>query len=205
MRFVLKELPYSKDALEPFLSKRTVDFHYEKHHKGYINKINNKIENTQFEDRTIEEIIQTADGGIYNNAAQAWNHTFFWDCFTPKSGMKPAGAILEAITQNFGTINDFREKFSEEAATLFGSGWIWLVKKDDGNLDIIKGQNAYNPLRDKKVPILTIDMWEHAYYLDYQNEKKKYIENFWEFINWNSLNLRYEYHEVTGKLSKPIL
>ncbi|MCF8304764.1 MAG: superoxide dismutase [Bacteroidales bacterium] len=190
MAFVLPELPYEMDALEPHISKRTVEFHYTKHHQGYVNKVNGLIPGTGFEDASLEKIIKEADGGIFNNGAQVWNHTFYWYSLSPDGGGEPKGKLLDAIKENFGSFESFKEQFTNAAKTLFGSGWTWLVQTEDGKLDIIKTGNANNPLRNGKNPILTCDMWEHAFYLDYQNRKPEYLEGFWNLINWDAVTKR---------------
>lgn len=202
MGFELKELPYANDALEPFLSKETLEYHYGKHHQGYVNKLNAAVKGTDFEQASLEDIIKKADGGIFNNGAQVWNHTFYWESLTPEKVGKPAGRFLEAITRDIGNMDDFKEKFTQAATTLFGSGWVWLAENADKKLEIIQGQNAYNPIRDRKIPILTLDVWEHAFYIDYRNAKAKYIDNFWDYVNWDALNKRIEYHDVTGRIKE---
>ena len=180
MKFILPELPYALDALEPFISKRTLEFHYGKHHNAYVNKLNELIQGTEFENAGLEEIIKKAGGGIFNNGAQVWNHTFYFMQFSPKGGGEPTGDLGKAIINEFGSFEHFKEAFSTAAATLFGSGWAWLVKGKDGRLGIVKESNAGNPLRDGLIPILTCDVWEHAYYLDKQNLRPSYIEDFWK-------------------------
>lgn len=188
--FTLPELPYKQNALEPYIKEETVKFHYTKHHNGYVNKLNNLVEGTDFANSTIEEIIKNAEGGIFNNGAQVWNHTFYWEGFSPKGGGTPVGEIAKAINNSFGSFDDFKEKFSNAAATLFGSGWAWLIVNKQGKLEIIQTSNAGNPIRDGLKPLLTCDVWEHAYYLDYQNLRPDYIKNFWEIIDWVKINER---------------
>ncbi len=191
MTFKLPELPYTLDALEPNISKKTFEFHYGKHHQAYVTNLNNLVPGTEFENADLETIVKKADGPIFNNGSQVWNHTFFFLSFSPNGGGKPTGALATAIDNSFGSFEKFRETFSQAAATLFGSGWAWLVKKADGSLEIVKESNAGNPLRNGLTPILTCDVWEHAYYLDYQNKRPDYIQNFWNVIDWNVVGNRY--------------
>lgn len=191
MTFELPELPYGLNALEPVISRKTIEFHYGKHHQGYVNKLNNLVGGTTFENASLEEIIKKADGGIYNNAAQVWNHTFYWNSFTPNGGGEPGGKFAEALVGAFGSFQEFKEKFTHAAVTLFGSGWAWLVKNDKGELEIIQESNAGNPLRKGFIPVLTIDVWEHAYYLDYQNRRPDHIEALWSIINWDAVEKRF--------------
>lgn len=191
MTFKLPELPYTLDALEPNISKKTFEFHYGKHHQAYVTNLNNLVPGTEFENADLETIIKKADGPIFNNGAQVWNHTFFFLSFSPNGGGKPTGALATAIDNAFGSFEKFKEAFSQASATLFGSGWAWLVKKADGSLEIVKESNAGNPMRNGLTPILTCDVWEHAYYLDYQNKRPDYIQNFWNVIDWNVVGNRY--------------
>ncbi|MFW6276878.1 MAG: superoxide dismutase [Bacteroidota bacterium] len=184
MKFQLPDLPFAKDAPVPHISEETFDYHHGKHHQAYVNKLNGLIEGTKFADMELEDIINNSDGGVFNNAAQTWNHTFFWNCLSPNSGGKPKGNVLQAIEKDFGSFEDFKEKFSDAAANLFGSGWAWLVKNDNGALQIVQKTNAGNPMTDGKIPILTLDVWEHAYYVDYRNARPKFIEHFWDIVNW---------------------
>ena len=183
----LPKLPFAMDALEPFISKRTLEYHYGKHHQAYINNLNKLIPGTEFENKPLEEIIRKASGGVFNNGAQVWNHTFYWHCMKPQGGGEPTGALADAITKNFGSFADFREKFSTAAATLFGSGWAWLIKKENGALEIVQESNAGNPLRNGATPLLTCDVWEHAYYLDKQNARPDYIADFWKLVDWGAV------------------
>jgi Fe-Mn family superoxide dismutase len=185
MEHKLPELPYSKDALAPMISAETLEYHYGKHHKTYVDNLNKLIPGTEFEKMTLEEIIRKASGGTFNNAAQIWNHTFYWSCLGPNGGGEPTGELAGAINRTFGTFAQFKEKFSATATTLFGSGWAWLVKNPDGSLAIEPASNAGNPLKDNKKPLLTCDVWEHAYYIDYRNARAKYIEAFWKLVNWD--------------------
>ncbi|ABA58884.1 Superoxide dismutase [Nitrosococcus oceani ATCC 19707] len=181
----LPELPYALNALEPHISQETLEYHYGKHHQTYVDKLNGLVPGTEFENASLEEIITKASGTLFNNGAQVWNHTFYWNCLTPQGGGEPSGALLEAIEKNFGSFSDFKEKFSQSATTLFGSGWAWLVKNSDGSLDIVGTSNAGNPLTEGKTPLLTCDVWEHAYYIDYRNARPKYLEAFWKLANWD--------------------
>ena len=191
MSFELPKLPYALNALEPHISSRTLEFHYGKHHQAYVNNLNNLVPGTKFENASLETIVMEADGGIFNNGAQIWNHTFYFSSFSPTGGGEPKGVLAEAINKNFGSFLEFKEKFSKASATLFGSGWAWLVKKPDGTLDIVQESNAGNPLKKGLTPILTCDVWEHAYYLDYQNRRPDYIESFWKIVDWNIVGKRY--------------
>ena len=184
MEHKLPELPYAMDALEPHISRETLEYHYGKHHKTYVDNLNKLIPGTEFENLSLEEIIKKSSGGIFNNAAQIWNHTFYWNCLSPKGG-EPAGALAEAINKSFGSIDEFKQKFSQTAITTFGSGWGWLVKNAAGDLEIVSTSNAGCPLTDGKTPLLTCDVWEHAYYIDYRNARPKYVETFWKLVNWD--------------------
>lgn len=185
MAFTLPELPYAKNALEPHISQETLEYHYGKHHQAYVNKLNGLIPGTEFENMQLEEIIMKSDGGIFNNAAQIWNHTFYWNSMSPEGGGKPGGALGEAINKTFGSVEKFQEQFTEAAITQFGSGWAWLVEGKDGKLEIVKTPNADNPMTDNHKPILTCDVWEHAYYIDTRNDRGKYVSNFWQVVNWD--------------------
>jgi superoxide dismutase, Fe-Mn family len=188
MEHKLPELPFAKDALVPHISAETLEYHYGKHHKAYVDNLNKLIPGTEFENSFLEEIVKKASGGIFNNAAQVWNHTFYWNCLSPKGGGEPSGAVASAITKSFGSFAQFKEKFTNAAVTLFGSGWAWLVKNPDGSLAIEATSNAGNPLKDGKKPLLTCDVWEHAYYIDYRNARSKYVEAFWNLVNWDFTN-----------------
>jgi Fe-Mn family superoxide dismutase len=183
----LPKLPYAQDALEPYISKQTIEFHYGKHHLAYVNNLNKLIIGTEFENASLDDIVRKSTGGIFNNGAQVWNHTFYWNCMKPQGGGEPSGALNEAIVKNFGSFAEFKEKFSTAAATLFGSGWAWLVKKDDGSLAIVQESNAGNPMRGNAVPLLTCDVWEHAYYLDKQNVRPNYVADFWNLVDWSAV------------------
>ena len=191
MAFELPNLPYDYEALEPVISKKTLEFHHDKHHAAYVNKLNNLIKGTEFEDSDIVDIITKSDGGIFNNAAQTWNHTFYFDQFGKDKSSNPKGQLMDAIKATYGSFDEFKEKFTSAAKTLFGSGWTWLIKKPNGSLDIVQTSNAANPLTEGLIPILTCDVWEHAYYLDYQNKRPDYIENFWKIIDWDIISGRY--------------
>jgi len=191
MAFELPKLPYAMDALEPFISKQTIEFHYGKHHQAYVNNLNNLIAGTEFENASLEEIVKKASAGIFNNGAQIWNHTFYWNCLKPNGGGLPTGKLLDAINASFGSFEEFKQKFSTAAATLFGSGWAWLVKNNDGSLAIVQESNAGNPLRNGLTPLLTCDVWEHAYYIDQQNKRPDYISAFWNLVDWDAVNSRF--------------
>lgn len=191
MAFELPKLPYALDALEPHISKKTLEFHYGKHHQGYVNKLNGLVPGSPFENADLEEIIKKSEGGIFNNGAQVWNHTFYFFQLSGSPKTSPEGALKSAIERDFGSLEDFKEKFSNAAATLFGSGWAWLVKNADGKLEIVQTANAGNPLRDGKTPLLTCDVWEHAYYLDKQNLRPAYIEEFWKVLDWDVVESRF--------------
>ncbi len=180
----LPELPWPKTALAPHISPETLDFHHGKHHQAYVTKLNELVKGTAFETASLEEIIRAADGGVFNNGAQVYNHTFYWNCLTPGGGGEPRGAVAEALARDFGSFAKFREKFTETAVGTFGSGWAWLVKNGDGKLAVVSKSNAGNPLRDNQVPLLTCDVWEHAYYIDYRNARPRYVEAFWNLVNW---------------------
>jgi Fe-Mn family superoxide dismutase len=191
MTFALPKLPYELDALSPNIEKQTLEFHYGKHHKKYVDKTNDLIKGTKFENATLEDIIREADGGIFNNGAQVWNHTFYFYTFAPAGAEEPSGGLADAIKSSFGSFGEFKDKYAAASTSLFGSGWTWLVKKDDGSLDIVQKSNAGNPLRDGLNPLLTCDVWEHAYYLDYQNRRPDYIKAFWNIIDWDVISKRY--------------
>ncbi len=190
MAFELPKLNFDLDKLAPSISKQTLDFHYGKHHQAYVNNLNNLVKGSKFENASLETIIREASGGIFNNGAQIWNHTFYFQSFSPSGGSEPTGKLADAIKSNFGSFAEFKEKFSTASMTLFGSGWAWLVKKDDGKLDIMQESNAGNPLKIGFTPILTCDVWEHAYYLDYQNKRADYIAAFWNIIDWEIVGAR---------------
>ena len=184
MAFTLPPLPYAMDALAPTISKETLEFHYGKHHQAYVTNLNNLIAGTEFESAALEDIIKKSSGGVFNNAAQVWNHTFYWSSLSPNGGGEPRGKLLEGINAKWGSVDAFKEAFNKSAAGNFGSGWTWLVKKSDGSLDIVNTSNAATPLTTSDVPLLTCDVWEHAYYIDYRNARPKYLESFWKLANW---------------------
>ena len=184
MEHKLPELPYAKDALAPHLSAETLEYHYGKHHKAYADNLNKLVAGTEFAAMTLEEIIRRASGPIANNAAQLWNHTFYFNCLMPNGGGVPAGDLATEINKDFGSFAQFQEKFTALATSLFGSGWTWLVKGNDGKLAIENAANAGNPVRDGRTPLLTCDVWEHAYYIDYRNARAKYVEAWWKIVNW---------------------
>jgi Fe-Mn family superoxide dismutase len=184
MEHKLPELPYPKDALAPHISAETIEYHYGKHHAAYVANLNKLIKGTEFENLSLEDIIKKSSGGIFNNAAQVWNHTFYWNCLSPKGGGEPAGKLAEAINKNFGSSAQFVEKFTTAAVSHFGSGWAWLIKNPDGSLAIESTPNAGTPLKDGKKALLTCDVWEHAYYIDYRNARAKYLEAFFKIVNW---------------------
>ena len=190
MAFELPKLPYNLDALEPHISKNTIEFHYGKHHQAYVTNLNNLITGTAFEKSTLEDIIRKSTGGIFNNGAQIWNHTFYWNSFKPKGGGEPTGDLANKILKSFGSFAEFKDKFSKASATLFGAGWAWLVQNNDGTLEIIQESNAGNPIKNNLNPLLTCDVWEHAYYLDYQNKRPDYISAFWNIIDWEAVSKR---------------
>ena len=181
---VLPELPYGKDALEPHISAETLEFHYGKHHATYVDKLNGLVPGTEFESASLEDIIMKASGGVFNNGAQVWNHTFYWNCLSPNGGGAPEGELGNAINEAFGSFDAFKEAFTNSAINNFGSGWTWLVKDASGKLEIVNTSNAANPMTDGKQPVLTCDVWEHAYYVDYRNARPKYLAAFWNLVNW---------------------
>jgi Fe-Mn family superoxide dismutase len=181
----LPPLPYAIDALAPHISAETLEFHHGKHHKTYVDNLNKLIPGTEFENLSLEDIVRKSSGGIFNNAAQIWNHTFYWNCLAPKAGGAPSGALAAAIDKAFGSFDAFKEKFSQTAITTFGSGWGWLVKNAAGGLELVSTSNAGCPLTAGQTPLLTCDVWEHAYYIDYRNARPKYVESFWNLVNWD--------------------
>jgi Fe-Mn family superoxide dismutase len=191
MAHVLPPLRFAKDALEPVISAETIDFHYGKHHQAYVTNLNKLVPGTEFEDATLEEIVMKSSGGIFNNAAQVWNHTFYWNGLSPEGGGEPGGALGAAIDEAFGSFAGFKQAFVKSAVGNFGSGWTWLVKNADGGVEIVNTSNAATPLRDGKTPLLTIDVWEHAYYIDYRNARPKYLEQIWKLVDWNFVSANY--------------
>ncbi len=185
MTFELPELPYAMDALEPHISKETLEYHYSKHHQAYVTNLNNLIPSTNYEGLSLEEIICKASGGVFNNAAQVWNHTFYWNCLSPNGDGKPSGELATAIDNTFGSFEKFKEAFNKTAITTFGSGWAWLVKNVQSALELVSTSNADTPLCSGKTALLTCDVWEHAYYIDYRNARPKYVDAFWSLVNWD--------------------
>lgn len=185
MAFELPALPYEKDALAPHISAETLDFHYGKHHQTYVTNLNNLVPGTEFEGLSLEEIVLKSSGGIFNNAAQVWNHTFYWNSLSPNGGGEPSGELAAAINAAFGSFDGFKEAFTKCAVTTFGSGWAWLVKNADGSLALVSTSNAGCPLTAGQKPLLTCDVWEHAYYIDYRNARPAYLNAFWALVNWD--------------------
>jgi len=191
MTFTLPKLPYDLDALEPHISKETLEYHYGKHHQTYVTNLNNLVPGTEFEGKTLEEIISKSSGAIFNNAAQVWNHTFYWYCLSPNGGGEPKGELLAAINKAFGSFAEFKTQFSDCAIKTFGSGWAWLAKNKQNELSIISTSNADSPLTKSMTPLLTCDVWEHAYYIDYRNARAKYVEAFWNLVNWSFVSEKF--------------
>ncbi|KAB0615982.1 superoxide dismutase [Fe] [Castellaniella defragrans] len=185
MAFTLPPLPYAMDALAPHISQETLEYHYGKHHQAYVTNLNKAIEGTELASLSLEEVIRKSSGGVFNNAAQVWNHTFYWSSLSPKGGGEPAGALRQAIEAKWGSVDAFKTAFTQSAAGNFGSGWTWLVKKPDGSLDIVNTSNAGTTVNTDDKALLTCDVWEHAYYIDYRNARPKYLENFWNLVNWD--------------------
>ena len=186
MAFELPALPYEKNALEPHISAETLEYHYGKHHATYVTKLNGLVEGTDLAEKSLEEIVKSSEGGVFNNAAQVWNHTFYWNCLSPNGGGEPTGALADAINAKWGSFADFKAAFNDKAVNNFGSSWTWLVKTADGSLDIVNTSNAATPLTDASVtPVMTVDLWEHAYYIDYRNVRPNYMEAFWALVNWD--------------------
>jgi Fe-Mn family superoxide dismutase len=185
MEHTLPALPYAMDALQPHISKETLEFHYGKHHQTYVTNLNNLIKGTEFEALSLEDIVKRSSGGVFNNAAQVWNHTFYWYCLSPNGGGEPTGALADAINAKWGNFEEFKKAFTQTAVTTFGSGWAWLVKGADGSLELVSSSNAQTPLTGDKKPLLTCDVWEHAYYVDYRNKRPDYVAAFWNLVNWD--------------------
>ncbi len=186
MTFELPALPYELDALEPHISKETLEYHHGKHHQAYVNNLNNLLPSSEFDGMALEEIIRQSSAGIFNNAAQIWNHTFYWHSLSPNSNGAPNGTLAEAINKTFGSFDEFKQRFTKSAVSLFGSGWCWLVRTANGSLDIVNTANAQTPITDASLtPLFTCDVWEHAYYVDVRNARPKYLENFWNLVNWD--------------------
>ena len=192
MAFGLPALPYAKNALAPHISEETIEYHYGKHHNTYVVKLNGLVEGTEFANKTLEEVVKTSTGGMFSNAAQIWNHTFYWNCLAPNAGGAPTGAIADAINAAFGSFEEFKAKFTDSAVNNFGSAWTWLVKNADGSVSIVNTSNAATPLTDESVTsLLTVDVWEHAYYIDYRNVRPNYMAAFWELVNWDFVNANF--------------
>lgn len=192
MEHKLPELPYSLDALAPHISKETLEYHYGKHHQTYITNMNNQIKGTEFENMPLEEIVKKSSGGLFNNAAQSWNHTFYWLGFAPNGvALNEAGSLAKAIVAKWTSFDAFKEAFNQVAAGTFGSGWAWLVKTPKGELDLVSTSNAATPLTSENTPLLTCDVWEHAYYIDYRNSRPNYLSHFWEIVNWEEVEKRF--------------
>jgi Fe-Mn family superoxide dismutase len=184
MEHTLPALPYALDALSPHISKETLEFHYGKHHQTYVTNLNNMVKGTEFEALGLEDIVRKSSGGVFNNAAQIWNHTFYWNSLSPKGGGQPSGALAAAISAKWGSFDAFKEAFNKSAVGNFGSSWTWLVKKADGSLDIVNTSNAATPITGTDKPLLTCDLWEHAYYIDYRNRRPDYLAGWWSLVNW---------------------
>ena len=191
MKFTLPELPYAQNALEPIISEKTISFHYGKHHLTYVNNLNGLVVGTEFEDADLETIVKKSEGPVFNNAAQIWNHTFYFLSLTPNKGTVPDAKLEKAINAAFGSLEDLKTEFNKAAVSVFGSGWAWLVKDADGKLSIVKESNAGNPITRGLSPLLTFDVWEHAYYLDYQNRRADYVAALWDLVDWNVVSGRY--------------
>lgn len=187
----LPKLNYSLDALEPYISKRTIEFHYLKHHQTYVDKLNALIENTEFEGKDLEYIIKNSKGAIFNNAAQVWNHTFYWESFSEKPSHQPSGELEAQIVKQYGSLENLKQEFTTQALNLFGSGWVWLVKNEENKLEILALPNAENPICQNKTPLLVCDVWEHAYYLDKQNRRADYLKDFWPLVDWEKITERF--------------
>ncbi|MGY6275998.1 superoxide dismutase [Fe] [Methylomonas sp. MgM2] len=192
MAFELPALPYANDALAPHISAETIEYHYGKHHQTYVTNLNNLVPGTEFDGMSLEDIVKKSSGGIFNNAAQVWNHTFYWNCLSPNGGGAPTGGLANAIERTFGSFEKFQEEFTKCAVTTFGSGWAWLVKNANGKLELVSTSNAGCPLTAGQTPILTCDVWEHAYYIDYRNARPKYLEAFWALVNWEFAGANYD-------------
>ena len=185
MAIELPPLPWARDALAPHISAETIDFHYGKHHQAYVTNLNNQIAGTEFENLSLEEIIKKSSGGMFNNAAQVWNHSFYWNCMAPNGGGEPSGRLADAINKAFGSFAKFKEEFTKTSVGTFGSGWGWLVQRPDGDLALVSTSNAATPLTGSDRALMTCDVWEHAYYIDYRNARPKYLEAFWNLVNWS--------------------
>jgi Fe-Mn family superoxide dismutase len=190
MAHTLPPLPWPRDALAPHISAETIDYHYGKHHQAYVTNLNNLVKGTEFEQATLEDIVRKASGPVFNNAAQVWNHTFYWNGLSPKGGGEPTGRLADAIKASFGSFGQFVETFTKTAIGTFGSGWAWLVQRPDGTLAVVSTSNAATPLTTSDNPLLTCDVWEHAYYVDYRNARPAYVEAFWKLVDWNAVSSR---------------
>lgn len=191
MAYTLPPLPYPMNGLEPHISQETLEFHYGKHHQGYVTNMNNMVNGTELENAPLEEIVKKSSGGLFNNSAQVWNHNFYWQCLAPNAGGTPGGKLIDAINAKWGSFDKFKEEFSKSCVSNFGSGWTWLVKKGDGSVDIANTSNAGTPLTSADKPLLTCDVWEHAYYIDYRNARAKHVEMFWNLVNWKFVESQY--------------
>lgn len=185
MAIELPALPYAIDALAPHISQETLEFHHGKHHKTYVDKLNGMLPGSEFEGKSLEDIIKTSSGPVFNNAAQIWNHTFYWNCLSPNGGGAPTGAVADAINAAFGSFAEFQNQFNDKAVNNFGSSWTWLVKNADGSLELVNTSNAGTPMTEGQTALLTVDLWEHAYYIDFRNARPKYLEAFWQLVNWD--------------------
>lgn len=188
MEHKLPELPYAKDALQPHISAETLEYHHGKHHNAYVTNLNNLIKGTKYENMSLEEIITSSEGGVFNNSAQVWNHTFFWNCLSPKGGGAPTGKVAELINKKWGSFDKFKEEFAKAATTNFGSGWTWLIQNKQGDIEIFNTGNANTPMTSGHKAVLTLDVWEHAYYIDYRNSRPNFINAFWNLVNWDFVN-----------------
>ncbi|MHB9056071.1 MAG: superoxide dismutase [Paludibacteraceae bacterium] len=191
MTFALPQLPYAHNALEPVISEETINFHYGKHHQTYVNNLNGLVPGTEFEDADLDTIVKKSSGPIFNNAAQIWNHNFYFLSLTPNKGSKPSEELVKAISEKYGSLDNFKTEFNKAAVAVFGSGWAWLVKTADGQVDIVKESNAGNPLTSGLIPLLTFDVWEHAYYIDYRNRRADYVAALWDLVDWNLVSSRF--------------
>ena len=194
MSFELPQLPYAINALEPYISAETIDYHYGKHHKTYVNNLNQLIDGTDFQNKSLENIVKTSSGAIFNNAAQVWNHNFYWECLGPhqQNFAEPSGKLKEAILKRFKSFEEFKEAFTKLALATFGSGWAWLIKTSEGGVEIVNTSNAGCPLTQDQKPLLTCDVWEHAYYIDVRNARAEYVKNFWNLVNWAFVQKQFE-------------
>lgn len=192
MAFKLPDLPYKLNALEPYISRETLEYHHGKHHRSYVDKLNKLIKGISLEEKSLEEIIMQSDGSIFNNAAQSWNHTFYWHCMSTEGSGDPNNDLECAIKACFGSLGKFKEEFTYLANNHFGSGWAWLVKDKNGKLEVLSTVNARNPMTDGKKPLLTCDLWEHAYYIDTRNDRLRYINNFWHIVNWDFVTKNFQ-------------